>query len=52
MIVIATLVDKPANLGGLSRTCEIFDAGKLVVADLKVSATRIKGQSRVAADTR
>jgi len=35
--VIATFVDKLPNLGGLCRTCEIFNAGKLVVADLKAS---------------
>ncbi len=36
LIMIASLVSKPANLGGLTRTCEIFNARKLVVPDLKV----------------
>ncbi|VDP46415.1 unnamed protein product [Heligmosomoides polygyrus] len=34
MIVVASLVDKPNNLGGLCRTCEIFGVEELVVADL------------------
>jgi tRNA guanosine-2'-O-methyltransferase len=36
MIVMATYVDKIPNLAGLSRTCEIFAAEKLVMASLKV----------------
>merc|ERR1712025_55515 len=36
LIVIASLISRPANLGGLSRTCEIFNAEQLVVSDLKV----------------
>ena len=34
--MIATLVDKLPNLGGLCRTCEIFNARKLVLADRQV----------------
>uniref|UniRef100_A0A158P9D7 SpoU_methylase domain-containing protein n=1 Tax=Angiostrongylus cantonensis TaxID=6313 RepID=A0A158P9D7_ANGCA len=33
LIVVASLVDKPANLGGLCRTCEIFGVDALVLAD-------------------
>lgn len=33
LIVVASLVDKPANLGGLCRTCEIFGVDTLVLAD-------------------
>lgn len=30
LIVVASLIEKPTNLGGLARTCEIFNAGSLV----------------------
>jgi len=36
LVVIATLIDKLPNLGGICRTCEIFNANKLVVHDIKV----------------
>ena len=36
LIVIATLIDKLPNLGGICRTCEIFNASKLVVHEIKV----------------
>lgn len=35
-VVVASLVDKVPNLAGLSRTCEIFGATRLVVPDLAV----------------
>ncbi|XP_078085623.1 tRNA (guanosine(18)-2'-O)-methyltransferase TARBP1 isoform X2 [Mustelus asterias] len=31
LIIVASLIDKPTNLGGLCRTCEIFGASALVV---------------------
>ncbi|KAK6014181.1 RNA methyltransferase, TrmH family, partial [Ostertagia ostertagi] len=31
--VVASLVDKPNNLGGLCRTCEIFGVDELIIAD-------------------
>ncbi|XP_037677148.1 probable methyltransferase TARBP1 isoform X4 [Choloepus didactylus] len=34
LIVVASLIDKPTNLGGLCRTCEIFGASVLVVGNL------------------
>ncbi|RXM34959.1 putative methyltransferase TARBP1 [Acipenser ruthenus] len=34
LIVVASLIDKPTNLGGLCRTCEIFGASALVVSGL------------------
>ncbi|MEE6475249.1 hypothetical protein FKM82_010669 [Ascaphus truei] len=34
LIVVASLIDKPTNLGGLCRTCEIFGASALVVDGL------------------
>lgn len=36
-IVIASLVDKMANLGGLSRTCEIFGVKQLIVDDIRAA---------------
>jgi tRNA G18 (ribose-2'-O)-methylase SpoU len=36
VIVIASLVDKLPNLAGLSRTCEIFQAERLMLSDLSV----------------
>ncbi|KAG0724639.1 putative methyltransferase TARBP1 [Chionoecetes opilio] len=36
LIVVATLVDKAANLGGLCRTCEAFGVRELVVASRAV----------------
>uniref|UniRef100_A0A8C5V2L1 tRNA (guanosine(18)-2'-O)-methyltransferase TARBP1 n=1 Tax=Microcebus murinus TaxID=30608 RepID=A0A8C5V2L1_MICMU len=35
LIVVASLIDKPTNLGGLCRTCEIFGASVLVVGNLQ-----------------
>ncbi|XP_045154151.1 probable methyltransferase TARBP1 [Echinops telfairi] len=34
LIVVGSLIDKPTNLGGLCRTCEIFGASVLVVGNL------------------
>lgn len=36
IIVVASLIDKAPNLGGLARTCEIFAAECLVVHDLGI----------------
>uniref|UniRef100_A0ABD2VUJ1 tRNA (guanosine(18)-2'-O)-methyltransferase TARBP1 n=3 Tax=Trichogramma TaxID=7490 RepID=A0ABD2VUJ1_9HYME len=35
IIIIASLVDKPQNLGGIARTCEIFGVKELVVSNFK-----------------
>ncbi|XP_011500002.1 PREDICTED: probable methyltransferase TARBP1 [Ceratosolen solmsi marchali] len=35
MIIVASLVDKSQNLGGIARTCEIFGAKELVISNLK-----------------
>uniref|UniRef100_A0A7M4FFR7 TAR (HIV-1) RNA binding protein 1 n=1 Tax=Crocodylus porosus TaxID=8502 RepID=A0A7M4FFR7_CROPO len=35
LIVVASLIDKPTNLGGLCRTSEIFGASALVVGSLR-----------------
>nr|XP_015218568.1 PREDICTED: probable methyltransferase TARBP1 [Lepisosteus oculatus] len=34
LLVVASLIDKPTNLGGLCRTCEIFGASALVLDSL------------------
>ena len=31
IIVVASLIDKPPNLGGLARTCEVFNIGALTI---------------------
>jgi len=36
IVVVASLLEKVPNLGGLTRTCEIFQAESLVLADLRV----------------
>ena len=36
VVVVASLIDRLPNLAGLCRTCEIFNAGKLVLNDLHV----------------
>lgn len=35
LIVVASLIDKPTNLGGLCRTCEVFGAAALVMGNLQ-----------------
>ncbi|KAM9364092.1 putative methyltransferase TARBP1 [Pholidichthys leucotaenia] len=35
LLVVASLINKPTNLGGLCRTCEIFGASALVLDNLK-----------------
>ncbi|XP_043111983.1 probable methyltransferase TARBP1 isoform X1 [Puntigrus tetrazona] len=35
LMVVASLIDKPTNLGGLCRTCEIFGAKALVLDSLR-----------------
>jgi hypothetical protein len=37
MVVVASLLEKVPNLGGLTRTCEIFQAEALVLGDLAVA---------------
>uniref|UniRef100_H2YWT1 tRNA (guanosine(18)-2'-O)-methyltransferase TARBP1 n=1 Tax=Ciona savignyi TaxID=51511 RepID=H2YWT1_CIOSA len=34
LVLVASLIDKPSNLGGLSRTCEVFGAERMVVHNL------------------
>ncbi|CAF0769437.1 unnamed protein product, partial [Brachionus calyciflorus] len=35
LIVVSSLIDKGTNLGGISRTCEIFDVKELVVGNIR-----------------
>lgn len=37
LVVVASLIDKVPNLAGLARTCEVFQASSLVVADRRVA---------------
>lgn len=37
VVVCASLVDKIPNLGGLARTCEIFNIGQLLLGDMKIT---------------
>jgi tRNA guanosine-2'-O-methyltransferase len=36
LVVVASLIDKAPNLGGLSRTCEIFGASELIIGNTKI----------------
>ena len=36
LVVVASLLEKPTNLGGISRTCEIFGVSEMIVHDLRV----------------
>lgn len=40
LILIATLIDSPANLGGLTRTCEIYGVNQLILSDIKIIANK------------
>lgn len=36
VVVVASLLDRAPNLAGLTRTCEVFLAERLVMADLRI----------------
>lgn len=36
LIVVASLLDRPPNVGGLARTCEIFKASEFIVGDMSI----------------
>lgn len=40
LIVVASLVDKPPNLGGICRLCDVLGAGTLTLNDLKVKQNK------------
>lgn len=35
IIIVASLIDRPANLGGLARTCEILGVNELIIGNLQ-----------------
>lgn len=39
-ILVASLLDKPQNLGGLSRTCEVFGISHIVLNDAQIVADK------------
>lgn len=40
LIVVASLIDRLPNLGGISRTCEIFGVSELALPNLKLLETK------------
>ncbi|CAK6442261.1 unnamed protein product [Pipistrellus nathusii] len=50
LIVVASLIDKPTNLGGLCRTCEAFGAAALVVSSLQCVSDKQFQQLSVSAE--
>ena len=40
LIVVASLIDKIPNLGGICRTCEIFGVAEYVIGSLKFIESR------------
>jgi hypothetical protein len=50
LVVVASLLDKTPNLGGLARTCEIFQASRLVLNDINVRNDTMFKQLAVTAD--
>ncbi|CAG7833510.1 unnamed protein product [Allacma fusca] len=36
LVVVASLIDRIPNLGGLCRTCEVFGASKYIISSLKI----------------
>lgn len=50
LIVVASLVDKPPNLGGICRLCDVLGAGTLTLNDLKVKQNKEFKSVAVTAD--
>ncbi len=48
--IVAVLLNKPANLGGLCRTCETFNAGLLVLDNLQIMKDPLFLSTAVTAD--
>ncbi len=42
MVVCASLLDRAPNIGGLTRTCEVFGLEAITISDLKVMQARKK----------
>ncbi len=45
IILVASLIEKMPNLGGLCRTCEIFNVSTLVVPSIKVIDVRLRRET-------
>lgn len=39
LVIVASLLDNPVNLGGIARTCEIFGCEELVLGDITITAS-------------
>ncbi|KAL5034958.1 hypothetical protein BDV3_004449 [Batrachochytrium dendrobatidis] len=50
LVVVASLISKVPNLGGLCRTCEIFNAELLVVNNIKIKEDQVFSNTSVSAD--
>jgi len=50
LIMIASLINKAPNLGGLTRTCEIFNVESLAVPDIRVKTNAVYKNLCVTAD--
>lgn len=50
MIVVASLIDRPPNLGGLARTCEIFGIKELVIGNINYTKEKDFQNLSVSAD--
>ena len=51
LVVCAALLDKPTNLGGLTRTCEIFAVDKLIIPDMRICKHDMFKSLAVSADS-
>lgn len=50
LVLVASLIDKATNLGGMCRTCEIFGVKELVVNCLRVTEDRLFKDLAMTAD--
>ena len=41
LILVASLIDKSTNLGGICRTCEIFNVKELVISNMKIMEDKL-----------
>uniref|UniRef100_F6YVG2 tRNA (guanosine(18)-2'-O)-methyltransferase TARBP1 n=2 Tax=Ciona intestinalis TaxID=7719 RepID=F6YVG2_CIOIN len=41
LVLVASLIDKPSNLGGLTRTCEVFGAEQMIVHSLSCTSDKL-----------
>ena len=50
LVVLSSLIDKGTNLGGICRTCEIFNVSELVLESLKLIDDKLFQTLAVTAD--